>query len=479
MNLDTIINKAKELDSYFITITTRDGSKEEGDLNHYYFKKRFAQDDVIPALDESVRLLDVFPEKPVDVVKSKRINDDKKPLKIAIISHFNSMPESYSPARAVRNQIKMLKAHGHEVSMFIREDSRLTEEELGCTLLKVMPKFKREKMIVNEEMKKVLIDIFKTKLAPDFDIAITHDFYIQDTVTYSEAIRECGINIPWLHFARSGVGHEMDFSMDNANFVYLNYADIGPFARAIKVKPEQCRTVFNEKEPSYMFDWDPITKMIVDKFELWDRDIIQTYPICSTRMDAKGINSVIKTFVELKRLGKKVALIIPNANGRKRSAELIAKQQFAKKLGLNEDEIIFTSLLATKEYRTESGLPNKVCAELMQMSNLFIFPTIAEVGPNIVLEASMTKNLIVINSDLPLMYDFVEEGSYLEYPFTSCRSLHYSGRDDKSLAELAEKIVTELDSNKIDKQFRRVWRVHNSESIYRDMLEPILYKNIK
>jgi len=466
------------LGSYFITVTTRDKGKDENDLNHYLFKKEFSQDDIIPCLDESVRLLRVSPEKPVDVIRPPKVDKKRKPLKIAIISHFNSMPASYSPARAVRNQIKILKSYGHDVTIFIREDSKLTEEELGCNILKVMPKFHRVKMVVDEEAKDKLIYMFKEVL-PSYDIAITHDFYIQDTVTYSEAIRQCKVDIPWLHFARSGVGHDMDFSMPNARFVYLNYSDVGHFAKAIKVKPEQCRTVFNEKEPAFMFGWNPITKMIVDRFKLWDRDIIQTYPLCTTRLDAKGINSVIKIFVELKRLGKKVALIVPNANGRKRSDELIAKQKFAKDLGLNEDEFIFTSLLADDEYKIESELPNAVCAELMQVSNLFVFPTIAEVGPNIILEASIAKNLVVINSDLPLMYDFVENGAYLEYPFTSCRSLHFGGRDNKSLEELAVKIVNELDNNKMDKQFRHVWRVHNSESIYRNMLGPVLYENIK
>jgi len=477
MKLDEVIKKAKELNSFFLTMTIRDRSKTENDLTHYFFKREFDRDDIIPSLDESVRLLDIHSEKPVDVIIPPKIVEKKKPLKIAIISHFNSMPASYSPARATRNQIKILKEHGHDVTIFLREDSKLTEEDLGCKILKIMPKFKREKMVVNEEIKNKLIDMFR-KVLPEFDIAITHDFYIQDTVTYSEAIRQCKVDIPWLHFARSGIGHDMDFSMPNAKFVYLNYSDVGHFAKAIKVKPEQCRTVFNEKEPAYMFGWHPVTKMIVDKYKLWDRDIIQTYPVCTTRLDAKGINSIIKIFVELKRLGKKVALIIPNANGRKRVEEIKAKQRMAKDLGLNEDEFIFTSLLADEEYQIASEVSNQTCCELMQISNLFVFPTIAEVGPNIILEASMTKNLVVINSDLKLLYDFVEDGSYLEYPFTSNRSLHFKGRDSKSLNELAKKIINELDNNKIDKQFRRVWRNHNAEAIYK-MLESILYEDIK
>ena len=287
--LDELIKKAKETGSYFLTLTIREKDKEENNLHHYAIQEEFERDDVIPSVDSAIRSMGVKNSKPVDVIKPTELTESRSPLRIAIVSHFNSMPQSYSPARAVRNQIKMLKEYGHDVTFFLQEGSKLTEEDLGCKILKVVPKFRREKMIVNEDAKKRIIDMFREYLTTDFDVAISHDFFIQDTVTFSEAIRECGVKIPWLHFARSGVGHKMDFSMPNARFVYLNYSDVGHFANAIKVKPEQCRTVFNEKEGAFLFRWHPITKMIVNRFQLWDRDIIQTYPMCSTRTAAKGL----------------------------------------------------------------------------------------------------------------------------------------------------------------------------------------------
>lgn len=478
MELNEIIQKAKDLGSYFITITTRDKTKTENDLNHYVFQHEFDRDNIIPSLDASILSMGIKPEKPVDVIMPEPHKDEGRRLKILIVSHFNRMPFSYSPARAVRNQIKMLKEHGHEVTFLIYEGSSLTNKDLGCTVKPIIPKFKREKNVINEEGKRKIIDVIREELTGSYDCAITHDFFLRDTVTFSEAIRECGVDIPWLHFARSGIGHEMDFSMKNARFVYLNKSDVGHFAKAIKVRPEQCRTVFNEKEPAFMFNWHPITQMIVKKFQLWEKDIIQTYPMCSTRFDAKGLDSVIKVFVELKRLGNKVCLIVPNANGRRRVDDLRRKQEFAKEMGLNEDEFIFTSLLHSNEYNTESEVPNQVCAELMQISNLFIFPTIAEVGPNVLLEASMAKNLVVINEDLPLLKDFCDQNSVLSYPFTSSRNMHYKERDAESLARLARKIQGELRSNKIDKQFRLVWRKHNATTIYH-MLMSVIYELIE
>jgi hypothetical protein len=148
----------------------------------------------------------------------------------------------------------------------------------------------------------------------------------------------------------------------------------------------------------------------------------------------------------------------------------------AKEVGLNEDEFIFTSLLADETYEIQSEVNNKVCAELMQMSNLFVFPTRAEVCSNVLLEASITKQLLVLNEDLQSLFDFVDKEHVLKYPFTSNYSLHYTGKEDEPYQKLAKQIVGQIESNYADKQFRHVWRNHNSHTIYKKHLEPLLYE---
>jgi len=471
--LDSVIEEAKKLGSYFVTITTKDKGKSDGDLNHYAFRKEFPTDDIVPSLDKCVSSLNIRPEQPVPVVKPPTILEDKKPLRIAIITHFNRCPDSYSPGRAVKNQIKLLQKYGHEVVFFTQEGSVL---DVGCELRAVVPKFKREKNIVNEEIKLKFIDVLREQLV-GFDLAITHDFYIDDCITYREAVKECGVPIKWMHWARSGVGHPIDFNMPNARYVYMNYSDAGRFAKNIGVNSDRVRVVFNEKDPSLFNSWDPITTMVSNRMKLWTKDIIQTLPVCTTRLDAKGINSVISVFGQLKKQGKKVALIVCNSNGRRRVDEINSKIKFALEVhGLTEEDFIFTSTLATSEYNIESEVPNKVVAQLQGISNLFIFPTIAEVCPNILLEAAMSKNLIVINEDLPLLMDFCDEKFIIKYPFTSNRSVHYHGRDDESLKILSKQIIGQIESNKSDRMLRYVWRRHCVETVYNDMLKPVLYE---
>ena len=474
--LADVFSAATKLGSYLITVTTKDGNLEVGNLKHYTFRQEFPTDDIIPSIDKCVTSLGIKPEAPTPVVVAPPVRPDVKPLKIAIITHFNSCPDSYSPGRAVRHQIKLLQKYGHEVVFFVREGSTL---DAGCEMRPVMPRFKREKNVVNEEAKNKVIDLLREHLTSEFDIAITHDFYIQDCVTYREAIKECGVDIPFLHWARSGVAEQIDFNHPRAKYVYMNNADAGHFARRLGVSMDKIRVVFNEKDPGLMFKWDPVTTMIVNKLRLWEKDIVQTYPICSTRMDAKGINSVIAIFGALKRQGKKVALIICNSNGKRRSEELEAKTKFAlESHGLTEQDFVFTSLLADDEYPIHSEVKNYVVAQLMQVSNLFIFPTIAEVSSNVLLEASMTKQLLVLNEDLPSLFDFVDKKSVLSARFTSLRSLHYGGKDEESVDKLAKQIVGQLESNKPDKQFRHVWRTNCLDSIYWDQLHPILYEDL-
>jgi len=481
--LANLVEEAKKAGSYYVALTIRDKDKTKrdsaeggGDLTHYALQEDFPIDDIVPSIDACVRSMNIKPEQPVQVVIPEIVYKKRKPMKIAIITHFNRCPDSFSPGKAVKNQIKILRSYGHEVVFFTQEGSTLN---IGCEMRPVVPKFKRQKNIVNEEIKAKFIDVLRQELTDDFDLAITHDFYIDDCITYREAVRECGVPIKWLHWARSGVGRPINYKMDNARYVYMNYADVGRFANRIGVSKDLVRVVFNEKDPSLMFRWNPVTKMISDRMRLWEKDVIQVYPICTTRMDAKGMNSVIRVFAQLKNAGKNVALVICNSNGRKRVKEIDSKLEFAESLGLVRDkDICFTSTFANEEYKIESEVPHEVVSQLFGVSNLFVFPTSAEVCSNVLLEASMSKNLIVLNSDLPSLFDFADKNSVLSHPFTSAHSIHYSGRDDASNMTLAKQIIGQLESNKADKQFRHVWSVHNIHSIYREMLEPILFEDI-
>ena len=393
-------------------------------------------------------------------------------MKIALITHFRKMPDSYSPGNALRAQVSMLQKYGHEPVVFTQEKS---DAVLGCEVRSVVPHFKREKNVVNQEIKEKFKEILKKELI-GFDIAITHDImYIDDCITYREAIRECGVDIRWLHWARSGVGRKIDLSMPKAKYVYMNYKDIDRFASLISVSPTDIRVIFNTLDIRDFFDWHEISRRISEKIDLFNRDIVQVYPMCSTRMDAKGIDHVIKLFGKLKKLGNNVLLVIANANA-SRVGELIkAKIDYAKREGLTDDEILFTSTIGEDTLRQ---VPRRVIRDLMQIANLFIFPTISEVCSNVLLEASISKQLLVLNRDFPPLFDFGIDGkTCLGSNFGSLIQKSFQFRGEEQYMRLAKVIHQHLLQDKANQQFRMILKNHNIDKVYKNQLEPCLYEN--
>lgn len=471
MKLGEVIEQIKKVGSYLVTVTAFDKKKEEGNLTHYIFREQFPTDDIVPSLDQCVRLLGIErKESTPEVIRPPK--KEGKPLRIAIITHFNRCEDGYSPARAVRNQIKLLKRYNHNVVFFCAEGSSVDFE---CETRRVVPRFKRQKGIVDEKAKQRTIEMLEKELV-GFDLAITHDFFIDDCITYREAIKECKVDIKWLHWARSGVGHPIDFAMPNARYVNMNFSDAGIFASRINVPINKVRVIFNEKDAEWAFSWHPLTTQISNKLRLWEKQIVETLPICTTRQNAKGVDSVIRVFGELKAQGNRVALIICNSNAKNRQADIDEKVKFGKECGLDENDLLYVSTLGGPTFDLSRGIPYQVVMQLFQISNLFVFPTIAEVCSNAILEAAMAKNLLVLNQSLPSLADFVERDDVIFFPFSSNQNVDFSGRRKEEIEKLAKEISRVISSNSVDHTFRYVWSRHSSESIYYNMLAPILYE---
>lgn len=394
-------------------------------------------------------------------------------MKIAILTSFRQMPESYSLVNDVRDQIKTLKRFDHEVVFFAQEGC--TGEGIECEMKAILPHFKMVKNVVNVEIKDKIKSIIEEELK-DFDVVITHDLtYLQGYVTYKAAIMESNLDVKWIHWCHSGVGDSLQLKMPHAKFIYMNYSDIARFAKAIGVEQDDVRVVFNDKDPELFFNWHDLTKELATKIDLYNRDIIQTYPLCTTRMDSKGINHVIKTFGRLKSLGNNVLLIICNSNGRRKKEEIKAKIELAKAEGLTEDNFIFTSEILGEA--AASQVPRHVVKDLMQISNLFIFPSLSEVCSNVLLEASMSKQLLVLNRDFNSFFDFGEDGrTVLSFHFGSMVMPGFKFRDRDAYTTLAKVITQQLKNNKPDLQMRRILKDCNLNAIYRKQLEPILYE---
>jgi len=392
-------------------------------------------------------------------------------MRVAILTAFRSMPETYSLVNDVRDHIKLLKKYGHDVVFYAQEGC--SGKGIECEMRDIFPRFSIEKGKVDPKKKKELIEIFKKEL-PQYDIVIEHDLiYLSHYFTYGEAIMECGVDVKWMHWAHSFiVGRNID--MPRSRYIYMNYTDVPRLAKSIGVPEEKIRVIFNDKDARIFFDWHPITKQIADKIDLFNRDIIQTYPLCTTRMDAKGIDKAIKVFAELKKLGQSVLLIFCNSNGRKpkHQEQVERKIEYAKSQGLEEDDIFFTSQLSRE---TRSGVPRDVVRDLMQISNLFVFPSTSEVCSNVLLEASMTKQLIILNKSFKPLFDFGDEGkTVMAYEFGSTRGINLMANMQSAHEKLAKEIIVQIEQSKPLQQFKKIHRICNIDTLYKEQWEPIL-----
>ncbi|RLI64564.1 MAG: hypothetical protein DRO67_03945, partial [Candidatus Asgardarchaeum californiense] len=153
---------------------------------------------------------------------------------------------------------------------------------------------------------------------------------------------------------------------------------------------------------------------VTDILNVQKKDIIQIFPHCTTRMDSKGIDTVIEVFAALKRRGKDIALVFANSNSSTKSMQKViaSKKKKMKIMGLiDKKDYLFTSDII----KDHGSLPRKAVANLFQISNVFVFASWREVSPNVVLEAKINGNLLVMSKGLPCAKEFAgKDAIYFE-----------------------------------------------------------------
>jgi hypothetical protein len=478
LKIKEVLREAERCGHYAISISTLDPLKRKNDLNHYTWISDFPREEIYSSIGTCVKLLteENKPTEKEEVVVPE-INDVGRKLKIGIWTHLSQSPEYYSVARGVKAMAKMMKNYGHEVVIFLQENSKLTPDDFsGCEIRKVVPHFKREKNVLNAEAKEKMKEVLgKELLGEKIDINFSFDYFISDCLTYREAIREFmdEEKPPFLfcHLARSGVGTKIKFNHYNGRYVYLNYAESGHFASQIGVDMKDVRVIFNVKDIGEIYGWDEKTKDISKKMHLWDRDIIQVYPISMDRCEAKGLKDVIHIFALLKEVGNNVCLIISDANSHKHGDKKDDNVRYAESLGL----VRYEDFLLTSDIPgLERECPHKIIMDLMNIGNLFIMASRAEVSSQIMGEAAANKALMVINGDCHSLYDSVDMECAMKYPFTSEQFNPTEG----GLKELAKRIAIFINGNWADRQFRRQWRENSYDAVYYNQVVPILYEDV-
>lgn len=416
-------------------------------------------------------------------------------MKIAILTTFSDLKPSFSLATVVRQQLITLVKQGHK-PVLITLDIFKDKVPEGVELRPILPQLILEPYS-NGDVSNLPQDATKAQEAmekhmTDIDVCLTHDIifinsYLPYNVAMRDAIRGKLSHIRWLHWMHSGPSFaDLDGSVwdnlytlpDNSKLVYMNYTDAIRAAEMYHTKPSNVRTIFNPMDIREFHNFSPITKELIDEYDLMSPELICTYALSTTRMDAMGkqLSKVIKIMGFLKKKGFSVALIVPNAhaNAQREKDEIERMYQIAHQYGLERRELIFTSLFNVPEY--EQGVPHEVVRDLSLLSNLFIFPSVSENCPLILLEAMASKNILVLNQDFPAFKDFGQENAiYFNFAALTGMNPEYPRGEDNYLSDVATLIVDQYEQHKAIKANTRLRREFNVDWIWTHQLEPAIY----
>ena len=368
--------------------------------------------------------------------------------KVAILTTFQEFDPWYSLTGIVKDQVQMLTEYGNEVFLIVNEkfnqkNISLFSKFKNITILEKTPfahlhDYQKDEPLKPEHEKtvndttKMLTDIISEH---GIDTFFTHDIVFTGwNKPYAlgiQALKDKTPGIAWLHWIHSIPSQFNDWWYmanygANHKLIYPNRTDIIRVAENYRTSTGSVRVIPHIKDIRIMFDFNDNTCAIIDAFPaLIQADIVQIYPASSDRFEAKNVDKVMKIMAYIKSLGHTVCLFIANqwATTQKHYANIDEYYKLGMKYGLTpKKDLIFSSSILdiNNECMYKKGLPSKILFQLMQLSNLFVFPTTHETFGLVLPEVSLASGaLCVLNRSLTMQKEiagsntiFFDFGSY-------------------------------------------------------------------
>ena len=413
-----------------------------------------------------------------------------------VLTTFSDFNPSYSLCSVVESQLKALVKNGYETILATHDNFKDDDKvPKGVTIKKIVPRFLLVDYAAQQEVNadfdtqvQKIYEAFKEN-TKDIDVIFAHDLIFQGWfLPYCSAIHKLAseTKIKWFHWVHSVPNpmpndtkypHTLRYTMPaNSKLVYLNNFHIIRAAEAYRLFPKDVRVVYNPVDPRLFYNLHPLVLSLLDKYAILEADFVQVYPVSTPRMiGGKGLKTVIDIFASLKREHRKVVLIVCNAHANdRREKQVIAETlSYASQQGLSSAEVIFTSL---EDPIYELGVPREVVSQLFQLSNLFIFPSISENCSLILLEAMLSKVLLILNESVGSMREFGKENA-LYFKFGGLdETVNYNDRDN-FMKDVAKIIISEFERNRALKASNEVKKNFNYQTIFERQILPLLHEN--
>jgi len=258
----------------------------------------------------------------------------------------------------------------------------------------------------------------------------------------------------------------------NSKIVYMNETDALRIAESYGATLDDVRVVYNTKDVRDFFSFGEIASKLMEDNDLLGADIMQVFPFSTPRHEGKQIKKVIRLFANLKKLGHKVKLVLATAHAGRHPNIIQELREYGESVMLDKDDLIITA-----EQGFPHGIPRDAIANLFQISDLFIFPSTSEVCPNVLLEASLAGNFLVINESLPCLKEFCSPKALNNWGFSS---VHFNVNfpDNKAEAkwyrEVAKIIAGELLKERTYHTKKYAYRHYNFKYIFEKQFLPMI-----
>lgn len=363
------------------------------------------------------------------VEENKRVSAFKK--RIVIMTALSNFHASYSLSTCVIEQARSLA--------LARKDWLVQVWVMQITNDSLWPK----DMPINVELRKVVPQIGWSDDKYDAKAAgllaatlgrelvalgnasiITHDILFQRSyLTFAAAIHSLSKlkGLYWWHQAHSGPSSLQSrpelpllyrYSLPQEHrFLSINETHNQEFEKHYAIESAAIDTCPNIRDLRTVLGCSTEISDFITKTKLAEADIVQVYPVSTSRMHHKGIRHIIKIFGALKHTGKQVRLVVVNAHANNNETLINEVKSVATSWNLHDEDLIFTS--DHFKNRLSEGLSAQDTQQLMQFGNVFIFPTIAEASSLVLAEAALAGALVVANANVPsVRYDLPDALSY-------------------------------------------------------------------
>ncbi len=427
--------------------------------------------------------------------------------RVAILTNFSSLERAFSLVSVAITQCIQLHRGGHEPHLFVNTTANISEDD--CEVLhKLAPSTVIEKLVpvftmhdylnpeeeayegFGENVEKIEQFLDKEIVDGNFRVVICHDLLTLSWYSeYNQAIRNVADknpNIQWFSWTHS-CGKPRPAKVvypsilrytpaPNTTYVFLNKDDRARLAQQVGVAEREVVVIPNSKYPQEFFDFDPVSIEIVDKANLLDCDILLTL---QTRIHpTKQLGHIVKLGGALRAKGIRAKVLIINSysNSDDAKTEMGVLKDYAQKSGLGTNNLtIATDIIETIHFSP------KVVRDLLRITDITFLPSREEAHSLALIEASLCKNLLILNDDFPPVKTLYTGGAL----YAKCSSEIYTTKYGANntfeeemgyWGDIAVRVIGELYNNTIWINYHNQKVNNNPDRVFRMYMDPLLHK---